>query len=209
MGFKNNQPDEKMISIIDECENTLLDVIKPRYTYKVFDIEQCDNSISVVGTSLVLKGKDIKAHLADCTKCVLLCATISVDADRLIRSYEAVDMAKAVVTDCLASTAVEQVCDEAECEIKEKLCDYNFTWRFSPGYGDFPLEIQPEILKVLDAQKIIGLNVTESLILIPRKSVTAVIGISENQISKGKRSCVSCNMKDRCEYRKRGDRCGT
>ncbi|MDE6149476.1 MAG: methionine synthase [Ruminococcus sp.] len=208
MGYKNKKPDENVLSIIDECESALLKVCKPRYIYKVFDIQNLENGISVIGTSLLFKGNDIRSHLSECNKCILLCATVSIEADKIIRSYETIDMTKAVIADCLASAAVEQVCNQAEIEIKNNLPDYNFTWRFSPGYGDFPLNIQPEFLNVLDAQKRIGVNCTESLILIPRKSVTAVMGISKNKISKGKRGCVSCNMRDRCEYRKRGDHCG-
>lgn len=208
MGYRNNEPDEKILNIIDNCEKALLRAVKPRYTYKVFDIEMSDDGVAVLGTHLLFIGDDIKSHLMGCEKCILMCATISSEADKLIRSFEALDMTKAVVTDCLASAAVEQVCNQAELDIKSELEDYNFTWRFSPGYGDFPLDIQPDFLKVLDAQKRIGLNCTESLILIPRKSVTAVIGISKNEISKGKRGCVCCNMRDRCELRKRGDHCG-
>lgn len=208
MGYKDKEPDENVMNIIDECESVLLKAVKPRYTYKLFDIKTLENGISVLGTSLLFEGNDIKEHLKGCDKCILLCATVSAEADKIIRSYETIDMTKTVISDCLASAAVEEVCNKAEIEIKEKLPDYNFTWRFSPGYGDFPLTIQPEFLNVLDAQKRIGLNCTESLILIPRKSVTAVIGISKNPISKGKRGCVSCNMRDRCEYRKKGDHCG-
>ncbi len=208
MGYKDKKPDENVLNIIDECESVLLKAVKPRYTYKIFDIKTLENGISVSGTSLLFEGSDIKSHLKGCDKCILLCATVSSEADKIIRSYETIDMTKTVISDCLASAAVEEVCNQAEIEIKEKLPDYNFTWRFSPGYGDFPLTIQPEFLNILDAQKRIGLSCTESLILIPRKSVTAVIGISKNPISKGKRGCVSCNMRDRCEYRKKGDHCG-
>lgn len=208
MGYKNNIPDKHILSLVDECEDSLLKVIKPCFTYKVFNIENTEKGIAISGTSLILEGNDIKSHLDGCEGCVLMCATVSSGADMLIRSYETHDMTKAVICDCLASTAVEQVCNEAEISIQESLGDYNFTWRFSPGYGDFPLNIQPEFLKVLDAQKRVGINSTESLILIPRKSVTAVMGISKNEISKGKRGCICCSMRDRCEFRKRGERCG-
>ena len=208
MGYKTGNIDEKIIALTDQCESELISVIKPRFVYKVFDIEHSDNGVVVNNTSLILKGKDISDHLKDCERCVLMCATISIDVDNLIRKYEAQDMAKAVIADCLASAAIEQVCNEAEKEIKSDVGEYNFTWRFSPGYGDFPLEIQRDFVDVLDAQKRVGVNVSESLIMIPRKSVTAVIGVSEKEISKGRRGCVCCNMKDRCAYRKRGEHCG-
>lgn len=208
MAMKNGNIDPKLAELTDECEERLLQVIKPRFIYKVFEIEHTDNGVSVKNTSLVLKGKDISIHLKDCERCVLMCATLSMGADTLIRSYEAVDMTKTVITDSLASAAIEQVCNEAELIIKSQVGDYNYTWRFSPGYGDLPLDIQAEFVNVLDAQKRVGVNVSDSLILIPRKSVTAVIGISENEISKGRRGCICCNMRDRCEFRKRGERCG-
>ena len=100
------------------------------------------------------------------------------------------------------------MCNKAEEEIQNKLDGYNFTWRFSPGYGDFPIDLQQKFLEILDAPKRIGVNTTENMLLVPRKSVTAVIGLSKGEISKGKRGCVSCNMYDRCEYRLRGEHCG-
>ena len=142
-----------------------------------------------------------------CTRCVLLCVTLSAEADKLIRFYEAEGMEKALIADSLASAAVEQVCEIAEAEIQRQVGEYHYTWRFSPGYGDFPLDIQGEFLKVLDAPARIGVNVTDSLILIPRKSVTAVMGVSEREIPKGRRGCISCNMKDRCQYRQKGLYC--
>lgn len=209
MGYKNGCSDPKILQITDECEQRLMQVMKPRHVYKVFDIEHTDDGVAVKNTSLVLKGKDIYEHLKDCERCALLCATVSAGVDMLIRSFEAVDMTKAVITDCLSSAVIEQVCNEVESTIKSEVGDYNYTWRFSPGYGDFPLDIQTEFIDVLDAQKRAGVNVSDSLILIPRKSVTAVIGISSKDIPKGKRGCICCNMRDRCQFRKRGEHCGS
>lgn len=208
MGYKGGDISPQILKLADECEKALLEAIKPRYIYKLFDIEPIENGIGIKNTTLVLSGKDIVKHLNGCQRCILMCATISNDADRLIRTYEAEDMTKAFIADSLASAAVEQVCNQAEEEIKAKLVGYNFTWRFSPGYGDLPIEIQPQFVEVLDAPKRIGVNVSESTTLVPRKSVTAIIGISENEISKGRRGCVCCNMRDRCEFRRRGERCG-
>lgn len=207
MGHKGGALPESMTALADECEQRLLTSIAPKFVYALFDIEHTENGVIVSGTPLVLKGNDIAAHLKNCEKCVLFAATLGAGADAVIRGYESVAMEKAVIADCMASAAIEQVCDLAEAEIREKLPDMHFTWRFSPGYGDLPLNVQRDFLNVLNAQKRIGLTVTESLILIPRKSVTAVIGISEREIPKGRRGCAVCNMKDVCELRKRGAHC--
>lgn len=208
MGSKGREIPQNLITLSEECEQALLKAISPKYCWKLFDIEKTDEGISVQNTPLILKGSDIANHLENCEKAVLLCATLSSAADNVIRTFEANAMEKAVIADSLASAAIEQVCGLAEEEIRQRLPEYNFTWRFSPGYGDFPLEIQGDFLKTLDAPKIIGVNITKSLMLTPAKSVTAVMGLSKNEISKGRRGCGCCNMKDKCEFRKRGSHCG-
>ena len=109
----------------------------------------------------------------------------------------------------MARTAIKQVCDTAEKEIREKISKDNFmTWRFSPGYGDLPITIQREFVRVTDAEKRIGLTVNEGGILLPRKSVTAIIGLSKEPIPKQRRGCAYCNMNKTCQFRKGGTHCG-
>lgn len=208
MGCKGGAIPASIDALSTECERSLLGKITPKFVWRIFDIEETARGVEVKNTTLVFKGKSIAAHLRGCEKCVLLAATLGAGADGVIRAYEAVAMEKAVIADSLASAAIEQVCNAAEQEIQSQLAGYNFTWRYSPGYGDFPLDIQGEFIKALDAGKRIGLSVSESLILTPRKSVTAVMGISEHEISKGRRGCGCCDLKGQCEYRKRGSHCG-
>lgn len=208
MGYKGGEIKQKILDLTDECEEALLKTIMPRMVYRVFDIMNASEVVEVKNTSLIFKGNDIKAHLEGCNRAVLMCATLSAETDRLIRSYEAEGMERALITDALASAAVEQLCEMAEEVIHREVGNYNYTWRFSPGYGDFPLDVQRDFLKATDAAKRIGLNISDSLILIPRKSVTAVIGISENPIPQKRRGCICCNMRDRCEFRKGGSHCG-
>lgn len=164
--------------LAEECEARLLSVISPKLVYAVFDVEFGAEYVSVSGTGLKLSGESIRGHLAGCEKCALMAVTLGSGVDSLLRELESAAMEKAFVADALASAAVEQVCDMAEEEIKARLAGAHFTWRFSPGYGDLPLEVQRDFLDVLNAQTRIGLTVTDSLILIPRKSVTAIIGIT-------------------------------
>ena len=111
------------------------------------------------------------------------------------------------MTDCLASAAVEAICNELERELTKKLPDWHFTWRFSPGYGDLPLSVQPQILDVLNAQKRAGVSCLESLLMVPSKSVTAIIGLSREPVENKRRGCSICSMAGRCDFRKRGIHC--
>lgn len=207
MGHRGEVP-QALKELVLKCEKQLLEVIRPAYIFKCFDIEYTDGGIRVLNTSLTFSGNDIKNHLEDCTRAVLMCATIGAEADKLIRLTEISDISAAFVMDSLASAAVEQVCSQADNIIKETFPTEFLTWRFSPGYGDFPIEIQRDFLDVMNAQKRIGLNVGSGNILIPRKSVTAVAGLSRTPIPKKRRGCVCCNMAEVCQYRKRGDHCG-
>lgn len=208
MGSKGRDA-SALMPLIDECAEELSKAVRPRYTYRLFPIERTEEGIAVTGTGLVLTGSSVSGHLEGCDKCILLCATLSAGADMLIRQQEAYDMAKAFVTDCIANAAIENVCDSAEEEMRQRLPDKYFTWRYSPGYGDLPLSLQGLFLGVLDAQKRIGLNLTESGMLVPGKSVTAVIGVSDAPIPKSKRGCVGCMMYDNCSFRKGGYHCGS
>lgn len=198
-----------LMPLVNECAKELAGIISPLYIYRLFPVNKSDKGIEVCGTELVLTGSSICEHLEGCDSCILLCATLSSGADKLIRRMEAFDMAKAFVTDCIASSAVEDVCDEAEEAMRQRLQGKFLTWRFSPGYGDLPLDLQGTFLNVLDAPKRIGLNVTDSGMLVPSKSVTAVIGVSDDPVPAKRRGCMGCNMYENCSFRKGGYHCGT
>lgn len=207
MGQADLNCDDRLGKLLDDCEAKVLSAVRPHYLYQCFDFTREEDGIHLDGTSLVLPGKDILNHLTGCEKAVLMCATLSSDVDRMIRVAELSDMLCALAMDCLASTAIEQLCDKVELKIKQDFPGYEMTWRYGVGYGDLPISLQREFLTVLNAGKKIGLNATESYILTPRKSVTAVIGLSRDKIPPAKRGCAVCNLKGTCTYRQKGSHC--
>lgn len=207
--FKDNTPDETVRGIIDEYEEKLFKVIHPAYVWRAFNIcKKFDGDkykgMEFMGTNLILEGESIRKHLSKCDEAILLCATLSNAADKLIRQTQLKDMAKALIVDTIASTAIEQVCNIAEEQIRNLFEDKYMTYRFGVGYGDLPLYHEPMILDILSANKSIGLSCTEANILTPVKSVMCVIGLSNEPLEKGQKGCATCNMKDRCSYRKQG-----
>jgi len=200
-----SEPDAHFLEMADVCEKQLLSMISPKYVYRIFPIVQTENGIS--GGGLLLRGNDIANHLKGCSQVIFLCATLSAGADRAIRQSSASDILSGMITDTMANAVIEQVCDNAEQEIFATLPSHYFTWRFSAGYGDFPLDTQADFLKVLNAEKRLGVTLSESDLLIPTKTVTAVIGVSETPISKGKKGCAICNLSEKCPYRAKGVHC--
>ena len=188
----------RMDVLMDECEKAVLEKASPKYLYVEKDLP-CPQ---------IMCGKDIESHLNGCEKAIVMCATVGSEVDKLIRISQISDMARAVVMDSLASVAVEQVCNAFDKIIAEKYSDYNMTFRFSPGYGDYPIELQKIILQMLDAPKKIGLCTNDNFLLTPTKSVTAVLGLSKNPIERKKRGCAICNMRETCKFRRKGLHCG-
>ena len=206
MGVKG-EPDSAVSELLDRAEKQVREVLRPKYVYIETDISITDEGVLLGAMIEPLTGDDIRRHLKGCDKAVLLAATLSQEADKLIRQAAVTNMAYSLALDCICSAAIEQVCERAEEEIFSKLSAPYRTWRFSPGYGDLPLTLQRGFLLALNAQRRIGLTVTDSSLLIPSKSVTAVIGISDVQVTKGSRGCAVCTMKDSCAYRLSGIKC--
>ena len=188
----------RMDVLMDECEKAVLEKASPKFLY----VEKNLPCPQIMG------GKDIESHLNGCEKAIVMCATVGSEVDKLIRISQISDMARAVVMDSLASVAGEQVCNAFDKIIAEKYSDYNMTFRFSPGYGDYPIELQKIILQMLDAPKKIGLCTNDNFLLTPTKSVTAVLGLSKNPIERKKRGCAICNMRETCKFRRKGLHCG-
>ncbi len=196
LGYKGS-PDSQIALLLDRAERAFSE-INPAFCFMVTEKSDC-------GT--LLQGKDIEKHLSECEKVIVFAATLGTQADKIIRTAEISDMAYAVVLDAYASAFIEDYCDRCENMLHESISGY-FTWRFSPGYGDFPISLQSDFIRFLSADKKIGLTATEKHILVPRKSVTAVIGVSEKTDNREINGCDSCNMKDMCKYRKDGQGCG-
>lgn len=198
LGGAGIQLNKQMQSLMDECEKEVLEKAVPKFRYIELDLP-CDE---------IMGGNDIANHLEGCEKAILMCATLGADIDKLIRISQVSDMAKAVVLDSLSSVAVEQVCNNVDEIIAEKYAGYNMTFRFSPGYGDYPISLQQDFLRMLDAPRKIGLTTNDNFLLMPTKSVTAVLGLSQNPIERKKRGCAICNMRGKCRFRKNGEHCG-
>ena len=193
MGAKALNPDKMTSDIMDEVESELLKVCRPAYTFT-----------EIPKDSPALGGNDIKEVVAESEKVLLIAATLGIYVEKLLRKTQITDMAKAVVVDAMASVAIEQFMYKIEDELKERYKGLYFTNRFSPGYGDYPLEKQREVVKILNTEKKLGLSLSDSLLLNPTKSVTAVIGLNKNEV-KGKINCTSKCMKcgnKNCPYRR-------
>ena len=207
MGTPPDKADASLRALVDRCAREVLAAVRPRWAYRTFDLTPEEEGVRL-SCGLLLPGQDLKRHLKDCRRAALFCATLSAQADALLRSPESGDMLRALALDCCATAAVEELCDQIEGDLQSQFPGCFFPFRYSPGYGDLPLTLQEPLLNLLDAPRKVGLCASSSHILTPRKSVTAILGIADHPIEANTRSCVGCPAHDSCQYRKSGGHCG-
>lgn len=208
LGSNNKAFDHQLEELLESCITEIKEIAKPLYTYETFNIEVDSQGVKLVNQELYFKGNSIITHLQDSMECVILAATLGVEVDRRIKRYQLTSLTRAVILDACASATIEALCDEAQEEIRSqcKLRGLFITSRFSPGYGDLAIEYQPRILQCLKGEQKIGLMVTDENILVPRKSVTAIIGLTKTMAEEIPSGCGDCKARF-CIYRREENIC--
>lgn len=192
---------------VERTARELANSLQPRYVYRAFPLEFDANGVVLQGSGVTLTGGLAQKMLQRCSAAVLLCATLGMAFEQRLRATERRDMGGAVILDACGSAWVESGCDAAEREIAARFPGQYLTDRFSPGYGDLPLALQPAVLTALDAQRRLGIHLSDSFLMTPSKSVTAVIGVSDTPQPARVRGCGYCAMREKCDYRKGGTTC--
>lgn len=196
--------DEALIT--EACQEARL-LAEPRGSYVVYDYD-CLTQTVLAQPTFKIAGQKIGQHLAGCDKVIILAATVGEDIEQAVtQHFQEGQYAESVLLDAAATTAVEQIGDGMEHMLAPKAAaaGYQMRWRFSPGYGDWPLEQQPELIRLSEAAKI-GVSLSSSLMLVPRKSITAIIGLYRTTVDNAgaKHStggCTTCPNHD-CPARK-------
>lgn len=220
LGFQGHPADETVAGQLRDAIALLKKTAAPSYTYKVCELirnvplheaesGQAVTGTGLKGTSVVLSGSSADSFLENCHSCIMMAVTIGRRVDTEIHRRQITDMAGAVILDSCASSAIESVCEQLtrDLENEYKQRGLYLTDRFSPGYGDLPLALQPEICRALSAEKSIGLSITGGMLLMPTKSVTAFIGISDQPRPKKLTGCQNCLLNATCNFRKAGTTC--
>ena len=183
LGYGRHAVDDRTLAMVQEAFRQLDQVADPKIVYRIFELSVGDENCLEIG-KLLIESRNLYRNLNGCDQVILLGATLGIGVDMLMKRSSITDMAQAVVLQAAAAAMLEEYLDdwqEKEALELEKEGRY-LRPRFSPGYGDFSIQHQETILRMLDTAKRIGLTMTESYMLTPTKSVTALIGISDTKI---------------------------
>ncbi len=164
-----NAPDGALAARIGELIGEAVRVLRPARIWRRLPVAQVPSP----GTTLL-------RHLEGCAEAYLVCGTIGPGLDALQRRVSVTSGADALIVQAVGAALIERYMDDVENEIRAELASGEaLVTRYSPGYGDFPLEAQREILAILDTPRKIGVSLTDSLLMVPSKSVSAVIGVTK------------------------------
>ena len=173
--------DRALFALLDECEALTKGMLSYRIAYAETTVHMTDEGLEL--GFFATKSRDLARALSGCERAVVFGATVGIGLDRLVARYTALSPAKGLLLDALGTAHVEALCDAFCAELAEKYAREGAILRprFSPGYGDLPLQTQRAVFSALDLSRRIGITLNESLLMTPSKSVTAIVGVREEK----------------------------
>lgn len=202
LGLGDQKPDAMLADKIESACAQLEAVMVPKEIHMRLPLHIQDEETFFLQNHS-FQSRDMVRHLKNCQEVVLFAATLGTGVDQLIRRSEVLDMSMAVILQACAAEAIESWCDMCEAELSKEMENEHLYLRprFSPGYGDFSIHYQQELLQMLQTPKRIGLTVTENYLMVPIKSVSALIGLTTHKESCHVHKCQSCPQVH-CPFRK-------
>ena len=164
---------------LEECLKAAKGAARCRAVWRRYPLEG-DGGILDLGFAR-MDSKDLRRHLEGCGEILLFACTAGAEMDRRIARAKLQSPAKGLLMHAIGAQQVEGGCDRLCERLKERFPEKQLTDRFSPGYGDLPLEMQRDVMEALDCAGILGITLTDSLLMIPGKSVTGIIGMKERE----------------------------
>ena len=199
LGYRRAAPPEADVAaLMEKAAAEMQAVMKAQAVFEIFDLSvvEChDSGVSktpyepssaVVSTSsttvsfadVTLHSRDLGRNLEGCSQVALLAATIGPQVDALIRRHSSLDPVYASILQATGAMYIEELVDLVNSEIKKIAAAQGLKTkpRYSPGYGDVPLQVQKDFFRLLPCTRI-GLTLMDTLIMAPEKSVTAFVGL--------------------------------
>ena len=187
--------DEK--KILEACEEAQI-LIDVQGNWEIYNYDY-KNQIILSEIPVIIEGKSIGNHLNNCDKVICMAVTVGENIEKEVtKKFQKGEYTSSILLDAAATTAVEQAADAIEKAIEQNplIRGYSMRWRFSPGYGDWSLSQQVNLFHLSNAETI-GIRLSSSMMMIPRKSVTAIIGLINNKAKEEKKikksNCENCN----------------
>jgi len=177
LGYRRAAPPEADVAaLMEKAAAEMQSVMKPQAVFEIFDLSEDNQELRFA--DVTLHSRDLGRNLEGCSQVALLAATIGPQVDALIRRHSSLDPVYASILQATGAMYIEELIDLVNSEIKKiaEAQGLKTKPRYSPGYGDVPLQLQKDFFRLLPCTRI-GLTLMDTLIMAPEKSVTAFVGL--------------------------------
>jgi len=178
-------------------------LMKPVLHYRIVQPSVMDNGVVELNETVKFTSAKLAKTLKNAEKIVCFVGTIGtgveIEINRLLGKQK---LADAYILDAMASVAVENMIDRFQDLMEKRFSaeDRTVTLRFSPGYCDWPVTQQKKLFNIFDPKQL-DVELLDSCLMKPRKSVSGVFGITPDG-SESYNPCQDCPTRS-CESRRR------
>jgi hypothetical protein len=160
--------DSEVLNKAETIAREMIPFLNCKYCFSEVSVKINDSDIDFGFAKT--QSRSLAGYLGNSQSCCIFAATLGLDIDRFIRSKGTVSITEQYLADAVASTLIESLCDYAVNTIPD--ADIK---RYSAGYGDFDIKFQKPIINYLKKFHDCNISLTESGLMVPQKSVTAII----------------------------------
>jgi hypothetical protein len=187
---------------VQTARQKLKRLIKPSLHYRIVKPSVMDIDVVQLGEIVEFTSANLANTLTNAEKIVCFVGTIGTGVEHEInRLLSKQKLADAYILDAMASVAVENMIDRFQDLMANQFSAEHrtVTLRFSPGYCDWPVTQQKKLFKIFDPKEI-DVELLDSCLMQPRKSISGVFGITPQE-SESYNPCRDCPTRS-CESRR-------
>lgn len=176
-----NRVEGDMRLLVQKAFDMAPDLIVPKAVFRILDVQnQSGDRVIFQNHTICIENDKVARLLRHSSKVVFFMVTIGSSLEKALQSLlEHGDVTEGAALDAIGSETADAVADYVHHVAISNLASqnsYKITPRFSPGYGEWALTIQRDILDLCEGHRI-GISLTGSCLMQPRKSVSAVFGL--------------------------------
>jgi len=192
-----------LVELAEQAIQEGLPLVKPSVVYKTFEVQEVRHERLTFAMGGQLAGKLITHHLAQARQVHVLLCSIGSSLESFADERWSSSAVYSLALDGVGSAAVEALANAACRRLEDQALEQG--WKssipLSPGMVDWSVEqAQPQIFHLLEEEPL-EVSLTSSYIMLPRKSLTMVVGVGPDLSITG-RTCDYCNLRDVCRYQK-------
>ena len=196
IGYEGDyEPSARIKHLVDDYIENYHNLIESTYSYTFRNIESVEGNRVYLSDSIILESRVISRLCKKCDKLAVFILTIGDHLEEMVDYLSENGLVlQATVLDAVGSGAAEQMAGLIEDRIRNvaAMRDQHISRRFSPGYCDWNVNQQEMIFRILHDDTA-GVNLTEECLMIPRKSVSGIIGIGDTDSGvEDYNPCITC-----------------